>query len=246
MVQIRLLGLFFLLIMPAFACTTSDIGIGNVNTPAVVPTPQGDILTFNIPVFDASLEPGQTVQGADLTYVGTDNGAFMVKIGGLDATRRTGDSFSWRGVVAPSVVGNYNLRLTTTILSRLVAAGPISLSVFNPDPVLHPDFATATMNTRYHFKGVVSNYLVPNGHQIPGTALVYAGIIEPSTNNNLTQKMVELTGEVGAYPYHAIGDSVVWQGQLRPNVFVRQSLRIVQIETYGVRLIGTAELWIEE
>jgi hypothetical protein len=236
--------LILLLIMPAFACTMPEIG--GVTAPSASPTPMGDTLTFSVPLFTTSLEPGQKVPGADLQFVSANNGEFAVKIGGLDATRRAGDSFAWRGVIAPSVIGNYNLRITPNLTNRLGATGPVNVTIFNPTPALHPDFATATSSNTYRFSNIAVSYLVPTGVQVPGTDLIYAGTIEPGNTNNFVQTMVELRNNDNIYPYNAIGDSVVWQGQLQPNVFVRQSLRIVQIEEYGVRLIGTAELWINQ
>ncbi|MCA9938858.1 MAG: hypothetical protein KC418_09460 [Anaerolineales bacterium] len=234
-----LLGLMVLLMMPALACAIPNIGGNQEPTPAPLPTPMGDTLILTIPLYRIGLNPGDTVPGSELRYVGQNAGSYDVTIGGLSASKRSGDSFAWNGVVAPGVVGNYNLRLTTTLLGKLVAAGPVTLNIFNPTPAAAPPAAASL-----HYTNIVVQYLIPAGRTIPGTTLVYESIVEPGGPENVPQRMARLSGGNG-YPYFAFGDSIAWTGQLRNNVSISYSLRVAGLGDDGLRVAGSAELWVD-
>ncbi|MCB9423289.1 MAG: hypothetical protein H6667_26070, partial [Ardenticatenaceae bacterium] len=157
------------------------------------------------------------------------------------ATKRIGDSFFWSGVIAPGVYANYNLRLTTSVLGKLPAAGPVEIIIFNPAPIeaaLPAELATASPT--YH--NILIDYQVPPGMNIPGSTVIYEGMITQGEGQQATE-LAWLTGTSG-YPYLALGDSLVWVGRVRENVYVRYSLRVTTMNEYGLRLSGTAELWI--
>ena len=226
--------------MPALACAIPQIGGRAEPTPVPAPTPMGDTLILMVPLYRIGLEPGAAVPGAELSYVGQSSGGYDVIIGGLAANKRSGDSFSWQGVVAPGVIANYNLRLTTTLLGRLVAAGPVTLNVFNPLPVA-TNVVPAESEGLY-YNNIAMQYLVPPGRAIPVTTLIYEGIIEPGGPENLAEQMAYLSGVEG-YPYFAFGDSIGWTGKLRHNVTIRYSFRVVSMDENGLRVAGSAELW---
>jgi hypothetical protein len=211
------------------------------NRPQATATPPGDSLVFTLPVYTFNMEPGSTVPGTRLEYVSRDEGIYNVRIDGLAAQKRTGDSFIWNGVVAPGVYGNYNLRITTAILGGLPVAGPVNITIFNPSPV---ERASTPINEEIYlnFGTILVNYMVPQGWQIPGTSLVFDGIIIQGEGDQAT-RLAQLSGLSG-YPYLALGDSLVWTGNLRDNVVVRYNLRALGIDEGGLRLDGTAELWI--
>ncbi len=241
-VTFLVLGLMLALIMPALACAIPQIGGRAEPTPLPPPTPMGDTLILTIPLYRIGLEPGGAVPGAQLRYMGQNGGMYEVTIGGLAASKRSGDSFSWQGIVAPGVVGNYNLRLTATLLGRLVAAGQVTLNVFNPMPVV---INTApTTGDALYYNNIAVQYLIPAGRAIPGTTLIFEGVVEPGGPENLAQEMAHLSGGSG-YPYFAFGDSVGWMGRLRDNVTIRYSLRVIALEENGLRVAGSAELWVE-
>ena len=230
-----LLSLGLLLALAVLACVVP--GTGSPATP-VTPTPIGDTFTFLAPTYVYSLEPGETVPGTRLRYVGRSEGAYQVTIDGLPATKRVGDSFNWQGVLAPGVFARYNLRLTTAVFGALPVAGPVEIVVFNPEPV---EVATpVAVNTALHFNGIALNYLVPPGWQVPGTTLVFEGITAQGND-----QMARLAGLAG-YPFLALGDSLEWRGKLRDNVNVLYNLRVTAINENGLRLEGTAELWIDQ
>jgi hypothetical protein len=228
-----LLSFGLLLALVALACVVPGIGSPPA---AVTPTPVGDTFTFLIPTYVYNLEPGETVPGTRLRYVGRSDSAYQVTIDGLPATKRIGDSFNWQGVLAPGVFARYNLRLTTAVFGALPVAGPVEIVVFNPEPV---ELTTPVeVNTPLHFNTIALNYLVPPGWQIPGTTLLFEGITVQGDD-----QMARLTGLAG-YPFLALGDSLGWRGKLRDNVNVLYNLRVTAISESGLRLDGTAELWI--
>jgi hypothetical protein len=228
-------------LVPALACQLPSLPLIG-DGPSATPTPMGDTLILTVPVYRISLDPGDTVPGAKLTYVGKNNNAYDVIIDDLPATRRTGDSFSWYGVVAPGVIANYNLRLTTTLLGRLVAAGSVTLNVFNPAP---QPVAAAPTTFALSYSSIAVQYWVPAGSSIPGTALVYERTVEPGGAEGVAQSMAQLSGIQG-YPYFAVGDSIVWLGTLRDNVTIRYSLRVTGLDEDGLRVAGTADLWLAD
>ncbi len=230
--MLRLLLFALLLLLASLACT---IGADEGPTPmatAIVPLDQ--VVRYRIPVFSATLNPGETLKGSKLTYVGREGDVYNVTIANLPAAKRIGDSFAWKGVVAPGVIGNYNLRLSPTILSDdLLVAGSVEISVLNPIPVeLGNDFVVA--NSLLHFNNIAIDNRVSVGDQVPGTTLIFEGAAEQGAN----------LGGTSGFPIRALGDSLIWTGRLRGNAIVRYNLRVGSLNADELRLVGTAEMWI--
>ncbi len=237
--QWAVLAFITLLVMVMLACTIPGTG---PDTPDATPTPLGDTLPLSIPAFTYNLEPGGIVPGTRLEYVGPKDGAYEVRIDGQSALKRIGDSFIWSGVVSAGVYANYNLRLTTDILGPLPVAGSVELVIFNPQPIelISGEQIVAT----YYYNNIVVDYLVPQGRTIPGTTLTYVGTTTQGSGDQATE-LAQLSGTSG-YPYLAVADSLVWTGQVRDNTVIRYDLRAASINENGLRLLGTAELWITE
>jgi hypothetical protein len=234
-----LLFSYLALLLSLAACSLVP---GLVSTgPPPTPTPSGDTMAYSIPTYTINLSPGDTIPRTRLQYIERQESGYLVKIDGLDAVKRTGDSFFWSGVIAPGVYANYNLRLTTEVLGKLPAAGPVEVIVFNPEPVetALPIELTAVPAT---YNNLLIDVQMPPGVAIPGSTLVYEGIIVQGEGQRAVE-LASLSGMSG-YPYLALGDSLVWMGRLRENVYVRYSLRVTTLNEYGLRLSGTAELWI--
>ncbi|RMG91616.1 MAG: hypothetical protein D6706_18060 [Chloroflexi bacterium] len=223
------------------ACVVPGIGSA---TPVATPTPLGDTISFTIPAYTISLEPGEVVPGTQIEYVGRAGDVYKVKIDGLEANKRSGDSLIWNGVIAPGVFANYNLRLTTAVFGEVPVAGPVQLLVFNPEPTEIEASELEQLTTRYHFGNIVINYFVPAGSIIPGTTILFEGL-EPQPPGSQSAQQGRLAGLSG-YPLVALGDSLVWTGRLRDNVTIRYNLRVASLSEDGIRLAGTAELWITE
>jgi hypothetical protein len=236
---------FIILALAALACSAPAIPNipfiqSDSSTSGLSPTPPGDTLTYLSPAYAINLDPGETIPGTRMTYVGRSNDAYEVSIDGQNGLKRSGDSFFWSGPVAPGVYANYKLRLTASIFGGLPVAGPVELVVFNPEPFeldgsLEPD-------AYLHFGNLFMDYTVPAGLAVPGTTLRYEGV-EVQGIGDQSSQLARFQGLPG-YPNIAVGDSLVWTGSLRENVIVRYSLRALSFDERNVHLVGTGEMWI--
>jgi hypothetical protein len=224
---------WLVLCLTALACTIPGTGSGET---AVTPTPVGDTMTFLIPAYTFSLEPGDMVPGSQLQYVGKTGDLHDVKIDGEAAQKRVGDSFIWNGVVAPGVFAKYNLRLAPDFLGPLPVAGPVEVTVLNPVAAALPALPDWPNAIRYN--NIVTAHNVPVGWTIPGTTLVYDGV---STQGQVDS--ARLTGLTG-HPLFALGDSITWIGSLQDNVAIRYTFRVVNFNENSLQLGGTAELLV--
>lgn len=240
--------LVLMLALPALACQVPDIPDqpsipGLVEpTPVGSPTPMGDTISYLAPAYTKSLQPGESVPGTQLTYIGSTDGGYEVAIGGQRAIKKTGDSFYWSGVIAPGVFANYNLRLTTSFFGGMPVAGPVELIVLFPEPQPLP--LDEDPDAKLHLGNIVIDYHVPLSKTIPGTTLVYQGMESQGLGNQSTT-LARIGGLTG-YPNLAIGDSLVWSGRLRDNVAIRYNLRVVSFDEESIRFVGAGELWITE
>ena len=226
---------FFILVLLTLACGTSDlpplIG-GGTPEPTAVPISPDELLTYRVPLYTISLSPGETVPGTQLQYVGKAGDVYQVKIDGLATNKRGGDSFAWRGIVAPGVLTVYNLRLGTELLGELPAAGTVDVMVLNPTPTAVDITLLPTRPADY--SNILTSHIVPLQGTVPGTTLQFLGVVNGQA---------QIGGRTG-YPYVAVADSLDWIGKLRDNVFVRYTLRVTRIDVAELRLDGTVELWI--
>lgn len=201
-------------------------------TPEPSPTPETDSISFQTLTYRIALEEGEQVPGTGLIYRMKTSDGFAVDIDGLSALKKSGDSFAWRGVIAPGVVGKYDLRITTTLIGDLIALGPVQVNILNPTP-LELSF-TEPAAAPLQFDELLVDYQVPVGQVIPGTTISYIG---------LSDQGAQLAGTSG-YPYIQQADSFTWMGQLKSNVIVQYQLRVATISEDKLRLVGTARLWI--
>ena len=77
-------------------------------------------------------------------------------------------------------------------------------------------------------------YNVARGKYIPGTLVKYLG---------KEKEGAHLEGVEG-HPYRKIADSIVWEGKLRENVYLRLNLRVLFITEDTLRVGGMATIWI--
>lgn len=226
-------GFLLILVLATLACTIPGTGS---EAPDPTPTPSGDSMTFLIPAYTYSLEPGDTVPGSQLQYVGKTGDLHDVKIDGEPAQKRVGDSFIWNGIVAPSVFANYNLRLAPDLLGPLPVAGPVEVTILNP--VATPLNSMPEWPNAIRYNNIVLAHNVPAGWTIPGTTLVYDGI---SIQGEV--ESARLSGLSG-HPLFALGDSITWIGSLQENTAIRYTFRVINFSENSLQLGGTAELLV--
>lgn len=233
---------FVLLLMftaVSLACGLPSIP-GTGNQPAATTTPIGDMLIFNKvgPTYVANLSPGEKIPGTQMEYIGkTADGGYEVSINGTRSVKRSGDSFIWSGILAPGTHGQFNLRISTDVLGELPVAGSAVITVLNPQPF--PLVAIPEDSSGISFTNILINYTIPAGSVIPGTTLTYQGVAQQGGVD-----VAQISDANGVTSYYAQGDSVVWTGKLRENVFIRYNLRIISYNAEDLLLGGTAELFV--
>lgn len=217
-----------LLLATGLACAVPSLD----NSPAVPPspTPPGDTLHLSAP-FSTAIAPGSSIAGTRIVYVQSAGDVHEFSIDGLRAYRQVGDSLTWRGIMAPGLFGDFRLRLASDFLGRLRAEGRVAVAVLNPAPVEIPP--TQRPDASIYLQGIPIDYFTPEGRRIPGTTLIYEGTYEG---------LAQVSGTAG-YPFFSRDDSLLWQGQLRDNVFIRYDLQVSALSENGLGLSGTAELW---
>jgi hypothetical protein len=228
----QLLFVLGVLVLTTLSCVVDEFA----DEPTITPAPQqaSDYLTYTSPTYNISLSAGEIVPGTRLQYVGRAGEVYNVSIDGQPLTRQGGDSLPWQGVVAPGVFGKYNLRITPSFgIESLIAAGPVELIILNPVPTEVANLPLS-IDSAYHYTGVLVGEAVPVGQVIPGTTLIYAGETAQGASFSGTTQ----------YPFRALGDSLVWLGQLRDNVYIRHNLRVITFDADRLRLGGTAEIWV--
>lgn len=232
------IGIFgMLLILSMLACS-----VPGFTTPGATPTPtnDSDFLTFSVPApgYAISLNPGDRVPGSRLQYLGQEGDAYRVKIGGQESLKRIGDSFTWAGIVGSGVYGEYNLRLTSTLLGPLPVAGGVRLTILDWEPIQItslPDLTNAL-----HIGNLFINYSINKGEVIPATDMIYNGTVQQGST-----EYAQFSNISGSSNF-LIGDFVGWSGSLRENVFLSYSLRITSFDEDRIILTGTADIWITD
>lgn len=222
----------FLLATQSLACTFS---LGRPTpTPTTVAPPVDQAVSFKMPIYTATLKPGERIPGTQMVYVSRDEDVFHVLIDEMPAEKRGGDSLSWKGIIAPGLIASYNLRIAPPVLGdNLMAAGPVDFWVLNPIPV-DGDVEPFSQNAIFHFSNITMDVRTSVGEKVPGTSLVYEGVDGQGA----------IIAGSGPYPYRSTGDSLVWSGRLRGNVIARFSFRVVSYDEDSLHLLGTAELWV--
>lgn len=224
--------LFSLAVMSFIAACSNLLAPRRTQTP-VPSLPADQALSFRVPIYTTSMNPGEVIPGTQLQYFGRENEIFEVSIDAVRIEKRAGDSFSWKGIIAPGVIVDFKLRISPTLLGdSMRVAGPAEIWILNPIPV-ETDVGPLAGNAQFHFTNIAVDLTVAIGDQIPGTTLRYDAFIDGGIN---------LGGSIN--PYRAVGDSVVWSGRLRGNVLVNYNLRVVSFDADNLRLIGTGEIWI--
>ncbi|WP_420631288.1 hypothetical protein [Candidatus Leptofilum sp.] len=229
-----LAGFLLLFCFTALACTIPGTDSSdNSGDAEATPSFTDDSATFVL-AYTFDLEPGSTVPGSQLHYVGKSGDLYEVTINGEPAQKRVGDSFIWSGIVAPNVHANYNLRLVEVFNTQ--ALGTVDVTVLNPVPVAlasMPDWPDAI-----RYNNILLTHSVSVGETIPGTTMTYDGV---STQGDVSS--ARLTGLTG-HPLFATGDSITWIGTLQENVAIRYTFRVATFSENSLQLGATAEMLV--
>ncbi|MHB1296687.1 MAG: hypothetical protein ACYC4R_17050 [Anaerolineae bacterium] len=192
------------------------------------PIQPGDTLTYTLPT-TIKVDLGQELLRTGIRYERLGEDGAHLRIDGQDALKRKGDSVDWEGSPLAGVAVDLAMRVLWYNENAVHLAGTATVNVKDTNP----RSGGATTTSAISFTGPVA-YAVGKGDPIPGSTLRYDGNTEDGAR---------LSG-VDGYPYRKVGDSVVWEGVLRDQVSLRLELRVVQYDEEGLRLAGTASLWI--
>jgi hypothetical protein len=104
----------------------------------------------------------------------------------------------------------------------------VTVAGVNPQP------GSVPAGGRYTYK-VGSGATVRKGDRVSGTTLVYVGKADEGARFE----------GAGDYPYRRMGDSVTWQGQIAPGVYLDTTLRVGAYTDEFVTLAGLATIIVQ-
>lgn len=176
------------------------------------------------------LQPGESLPGTRILFQGVDGDQAIFLQDDLRSPRRVGDALTFSGEWPGLSGSNYSVHY------RVYRVGNNDVRVAGVHQLLVPSLApqegvaaTGTVELRLPYTDAV---LV--GEQILGTTLGYLGKYE---------RGAQLSGlPASVYPYRASGDSIVWEGALRPDVGARFNLRMLNYGADGARVGGIVTL----
>ncbi|HIC93787.1 MAG TPA: hypothetical protein EYP09_06010 [Anaerolineae bacterium] len=193
------------------------------------PGPPPSELTYFAP-YEVAIEAGSDLPGTGIRYVGLSDRRAELLIDGRRTLKQKGDSLDWEGSPAEGTSVDLSLRILWYTAEKLHVAGTAKVRVSNPTPQVAPIPTEAA--TQYSNAPVA--YSVARGKYIPGTLVKYLG---------KEKEGAHLEGVEG-HPYRKIADSIVWEGKLRENVYLRLNLRVLFITEDSLRVGGMATIWI--
>lgn len=204
-------------------------------TPQPSPTPLGNILQFQTGEnqYEVVLAPNETVAGTQLRFLGKEGNVYTVSQDGVTGGIPSGNSFNWRGVIGPGATGDYRLKLLQTFSdNELRANGTVVVTIFEPTAVERP--LPQTDVTPLQFVNMPVNYLIPVGSPVPGTTLVYDG----------EQVGAHLFSGTSSLNRFFLDDEILWNGFLRDNIYIQNSLKLQAVNETGLQMTGTVTLYI--
>ena len=181
------------------------------------------------------IEVGDFIRGTDIQLTGIVDGRAEFLFAGLRAERIAGDSLDFDGSW-PNISGvDYMLRLRVYRLEEgyVRAAGVHRLVIEDIRPIHQPTMAVQGNPFKVTYTGSASM-----GDLLKGTTFGYAGLDEQGA---------EIIGiPAGDFPFRKTGDSLRWQGMLRPDLPSQFDLRIVHYVENSVQVAGIVSLQLPD
>lgn len=203
-----------------------------IDTLPFLRTPPG-ALVLRGPV-ERNLRIGDGLAGTDIVLSGIEPDGAVFEIAGMRSVRTYADSLDFDGGWAGLEGVSYNLRLRVYQITNnsVRAAGVQQLVVPNVAPVAT---GTVAADNRIELSFPVTWGLAP-GEAILGTTLRYVGMQE---------RGAEFAGlGDGVFPFHKIGDSLRWRGNLRTDLAADYQLRVLAYGTDSARVGGVVSVWL--
>lgn len=221
-----------------------ELGLGDLadleNLPGVDSLPflqsEPGSLVLRGPV-ERALRVGETIPGTDMVLTSINQDGAVFEIAGMRSVRTYADSLdfdgAWTGV--EGVTYHLRLRLYQIGRDRVRAAGVHQLAIADINPVMAAgeDGAFAPAGRELSFP---TTWGLDPGEAIPGTTFTYVG------PNDRGAEFAGL-GE-GIYPYHKVGDSVRWRGNLRRDMPADFQLRMLAYGENSARVGGIVSVYL--
>jgi hypothetical protein len=188
--------------------------------------PGGPLELLYTAPFETGIERGSTLPGTGIRYVGPSDKGAEILIDDQTAFKQKGDSLTWRGSPVQDVDLDLSLRVLWFTEQTLYVGGTAEITVRDPAPVVASPPTEGSMK----YSNAPVTYHVSKGHNIPGTLVKYLGQAEEG---------IELEGVEG-YPYRKFGDSIVWEGKVREQVFLELNVRVLLTTEDSITVAGTA------
>ncbi|MEX1018326.1 MAG: hypothetical protein WDZ49_01630 [Litorilinea sp.] len=184
---------------------------------------------------ERGVQVGERIPGTDIVLQGITEEGAVFEIAGMRSVRTYADSLDfdgdWPGV--PGVSYNLRLRLYQISRDRVRAAGVHQVGILNVAPVVGGAQPGTPAGQELSFP---STWGLAPGAAIPGTTFTYVGVHERGAE-------IGGLGE-GIYPYHKLGDSVRWHGQLRPDIAADYQLRMLAYGADSARVGGIVTIYL--
>jgi hypothetical protein len=176
------------------------------------------------------IRAGTLLPGTDVQYLGLSERGARIAFGDKEMIRKTGDSVEWKGEMIEGVEVDETLRVILATDDTLQTAGTVRIIVTDPQPQAEKANSSAPV----HFTLPVG-YHVKVGEAIPGTTITYLGQTKDGAQLNRPE----------GHDYRKLGDSIVWEGSLRPGLWLELDLRTALITEDQLDVLGTAGIWIQ-
>jgi len=192
------------------------------------PGKQPSTLTYRLPT-TLTVAAGASLPGTDIKYDHMDDEGAHLLIGGQQALKRKGDSLDWAGEPVSGVSVDLKLRIVWYTETELRLAGTVKIKVEDAKP----EMKAVTTSSPIKYGGAVV-YGLAKDAAIPGTTVTFKGAADEGAE----------LGGISGYPYRKVGDSILWEGKLRDNVYIRLAVRVLQFDEKGLRVGGLVTLWL--
>ncbi|MDE0198275.1 MAG: hypothetical protein OXK78_08780 [Caldilineaceae bacterium] len=206
--------------------------------PQMVDLPTVDLaenaIAFTGPT-EMRIEIGDFIRGTDIQLTAIAEGRAQFLFSGLRAERIAGDSLDFDGPW-PNIGGvDYLLRLRVYRVTEdyVRAAGVQRLLIEGIQPIHQPAMVLQENPLKMTYTGSVAP-----GDLLKGTTFGYVGQAEQGA---------EISGiPAGDFPFRKTGDSLRWQGMLRPDLPAQFDLRIVHFGENSVQVAGIVSMQLPD
>ena len=175
---------------------------------------------------------GERILGTNIVLVAVNDTEAEFQIDGLRSPRIVGDSLHFDGPWPGLNDTTYNMRLRIYYIDNnsVRAAGVHQLLIRNATPT------TADLNNDAEVMRFPIAGRTATGDTIVGTTFGYAGE---------TENGAQITGlPASDYPYFKIGDSIRWQGYIRPDLPIRYNMRVIYYNANSIEIGGVAHVYL--